>query len=153
LPSNWTDYIFIVVVVLLLIWSLTRRRRSTGNSNIDAVGGVLTEVDTNLRILDERMTNWQSKKMFQTRAWKTYRDRLQFLEPSLTSSINESFALVEEFNSRIDSARKNRAMATLQDMPLEKLKEPLNKSKEGLITWLKANYQTQTNQRRGCSGF
>jgi preprotein translocase subunit SecF len=153
--SGWEQYIFIIVIVLLLVWSMTRRKKKSGNTNIDAVGGVLSDVDANQKILAERMTNWQSKKKFQTRSWRMYSDRLTFLESSLISSINETFALAEDFNARIDTAKKNRAMATLQDMPLEKLRAPLNKSREGLTLWLRTNYQSaaQTNQRSGCSGF
>jgi hypothetical protein len=152
--SGWEQYIFIIVIVLLLVWSMTRRKKS-GNTNIDAVGGVLSDVNANQKILEERLTNWQSKKKFQTRSWRLYSDRLTFLDQSLISSINESFTLAEDFNSRIDSARKNKAQATLQDMPLEKLREPLNKSREGLTLFLRTNYQSQAqpNQRSGCSGF
>jgi hypothetical protein len=84
-----------------------------------------------------------------------YKNKLEFLDPTLLTAINESFTIAEDLNSRIDSARKNRAMATLQDMPLEKLRAPLTKSKEGLTIWIRTNYQaeTQNNQRRGCSGF
>jgi hypothetical protein len=32
------------------------------------------------------------------------------------SALNESFSLAEDFNARIDIARKNNAMMTLQDM-------------------------------------
>jgi hypothetical protein len=154
--GGWEQYIFIIVIVLLLVWTMTRRKKqSSGNINIDAVGGVLGNVNENLRVLDERMTNWQSKKKFQTRAWNTYKDRLTFLDSSLTSSINESFTLAEDLNTRIDSAKKNKAMATLQDMPLEKLREPLTKSRDGLTTWLRTNFQaeTQNSQRSGCGGF
>jgi hypothetical protein len=153
LSGNWQDYIFIILLLAVLVWSMTRRRRA-GNSPGDAAIGILGDVNMNLKILDERMTNWNSKKKFQTSGWKLYKDRLAFLDPALFSSISESFTLVEDFNSRIDSARKNKVMATLQDMPLEKMRGPLTKSKEGLTSWLRTSYQSeaQTNQRRGC-GF
>jgi hypothetical protein len=152
--SNWQDYIFIVLLVAVLIWSMTRRRKA-GNAPADAAMAIFANVNDNLKILEDRLTNWQSKKKFQSGAWKMYKDKLNFLDPSLMSSISESFTLAEDFNSRIDSARKNRVMATLQDMPLEKLRGPLTKSKEGLTNWFKTSYQTeaQSSQRRGCGGF
>ncbi len=152
--TNWQDYIFILLLLGVLVWSMTRRRRA-GNSPADAVAGILSNVNENERILQERMTNSQSKRKFQTSAWKMYKDKVGFLDPSLVSSLNESFTLAEDFNSRIDSARKNKMMTTLQDMPLEKMREPLNKSKDGLTAWIRTSYQTepQYTQRRGCSGF
>jgi hypothetical protein len=153
--GGWEQYIFIIVIVLLLVWSLTRRKKqSSGNVNVDAVSGVLGNVNENLRVMEERLTNWQSKKKFQTKAWMTYKDRLTFLDSSLNSSINESFAIAEDLNTRIDTAKKNNAMATLQDMPIEKLRDPLTKSRDGLTTWLRTNFQNeaQPQQRSGC-GF
>jgi hypothetical protein len=151
--GSWQDYVFIILLLGVLVWSMTRRKRA-GNSPGDAAIGILGDVNMNLKLLDERMTNYNSKKKFQTGSWKLYRNKLTFLDPTLFSSISESFTLAEDFNSRIDSARKNKIMATLQDMPLEKMRGPLNKSKEGLTTWLRTSYQSeaQTNQRRGC-GF
>lgn len=151
--GNWQDYIFIIILLAVLVWSMTRRKKA-GNSPGDAAIGILGDVNMNLKILDERMTNWNSKKKFQTGGWKLYKEKLAFLEPALFSSISESFTFAEDFNSRIDSAKKSKMMATLQDMPLERMRGPLTKSKEGLTTWLRTSYQSeaQTNQRRGC-GF
>jgi hypothetical protein len=154
MSNDWTTWIFIALIVFLLFWNISRRRKS-GNVNLDMAVAVFTDVNNNLKGLEERVNNWQSKKKFSTRSWNTYREKMGFLDSSLTAYLNESFTMMEDFNARIEMARKSQTMSTLQDMPLERLREPLTKSKEGLITWLKTTYETeqQNNPRRGCMGF
>jgi hypothetical protein len=154
LAGDWTQWIYIIVLFALVVWSFMRRRKS-GNTNADFAIAVLAEVNDNLRVVQERMNNWQSKKKFQLGVWRRYENKLNFLDSSIASSLNAAYTLADEYNARIDNARKNHMMATLQDMQLEKLQEPLMKSKEGLIAWLKVAYQTDTksNPRRGCLGM
>jgi predicted nucleic acid-binding Zn-ribbon protein len=152
--ADWTQWIYIIVIAAMVIWSFMRRRKS-GNTKVDAAVAVLANVNDNLRVLQERMNNWQSRKKFQTKSWQMYQDKLDSLDPALMSALNTAFVLADEFNARIDIARRNNMMATLQDMQLEKLQGPLMKSKEGLIEWLKTAYQNDSsmNQRRGCLGM
>ena len=151
---QWSQYIIFLVLILFILWSFTRRRKSR-TTKVDAAMGILSNVNDNLKSWKSRLTDWQSKKKFQTAGWKYYKNRLEFLDASLVTSINEAFTLAEDFNMRIDSAKKNKVMATLQDMPVDKLRVPLTKSKDGLMVWLKANLQSelQNNKRRGFFGF
>jgi hypothetical protein len=154
MSGDYTTWLLLVLIFGLLIWNLTRRRR-TGNTNLDAALAVLTDVNHNLKVMEERLTNWQSKKKFQIKGWRMYKDKLGFLDTDLNSSLNESFALADEFNARIETARKNQALYTLQDMQVERLRGPLTKSKEGLVNWLRSAYEAeqQNGTRRGCMGF
>jgi hypothetical protein len=154
MSGEWTTWILIGLIFLMLVWNITRRRK-TGNANLDVAIAVLQNVNNNLKIMESRLTNWQSKKKFQTGSWSHYKDKLTFLDTSTTDALNESFTLAEEFNSRIESAKKNNAMLLLQDMQVERLREPLTKSKEGLIAWLRTDYETEQRNRprRGCLGL
>lgn len=152
--GEWSQYLIFLALIVFLVWSYTRRRKM-GTPKVDAAIAILTNVNDNIQVMENRLTNWQSKKKFQTGAWKFYKDKVEFLDAPLITSINETFVLAEDFNARIDSARKNKVLATLQDMQVDKLREPLTKSKEGLVIWLKANLQTeiQNKKRRGFFGF
>jgi hypothetical protein len=153
--GEWTQYIFIALIIAYFIWRMSRRSKRSGNTNLDIAADVLSNVNDNLKIVEERASNWGSKKKFQTASWNRSKEKVGFLGTELVSKLNESFALAEDFNSRIDSARKNNIMSTLQDMPLDRLREPLTKSKEGLVAWLQTNYQSEAmnSQNRGCSGM
>jgi hypothetical protein len=157
LPQGWETWLLVVLVLVALFWNMSRRRKrqSSGNTRVDAASGVLIDVNDNLRVMEERLTNFQSKKKFTDRNWKIYQNQLEFLDPPILTALKDAFATAADLNSRIDSARKNKAMSTLQDMPLEKLRDPLNKGKEGLTTWLRSNYQTemQSKPRSGCLGM
>ena len=151
--DNWLSWVIFVVLIGFLLWTLTRRR-GRGTPKLQTAIGVISEVNDDLRILETRQANPQSNKKFKAGAWKTYQEKLDFLDPATVASLKESFTLIEEFNQRIESAKKTKSLATLQDMPLDKLKEPLAKSKEGLVVWLKANLQEEMKPtRRGCLGI
>jgi hypothetical protein len=157
MDESWVQYILIALILGALFWNMSRRKKQTsGNVRVDAVATVLTEVNENLKIMEERLSNWQSRKRFVTRGWTTFQTQLSFLDSAVVSALNEIYSTAEEFNARIDSARKNNVMATLQDMQVEKLREPLNKAKEGLGSWLRTNYQTEMQnapRRSGCLGM
>ncbi len=148
-------WILIGVILILLVWNTTRRRNRRGNTNLDAAMMVLSNVNDNLNILEERLANRQSTKKFKTNGWIIYKNKLGFLSAELVADINEAFTMAQDFNSQIDAARKSKVMSTLQEIQVEKIREPLNKSKEGLAGWLKTSFEQEQrdNPRRGCMGY
>lgn len=154
MDGEWTTWILIGLIFLVLVWNITRRRK-TGNVNLDAAIAVMQNIDGSLKVMEARMANWQSKKKFPTAGWRTYKERLTFLEPSAFASLEEGFSLADDFNARIESAKKNNAMGMLQDMQVERLREPLTRGREGLVSWLKTSYEIEqrNNPRRGCLGL
>jgi hypothetical protein len=154
MSGEWSQYIIFLVLILFLFWSFSRRRKMS-TPKVDAAIGILANVNDNLRVMEDHNLSWQSKKKFQTGGWKLYKDKVDFLDSSLISSLNQAFTLAEDYNSRIDYARKNKVLSTLQDLQVEKIREPLTKSKDGLVAWLKDNMQTelQSKKRRGFLGF
>ena len=154
MTGDWTQWAIIGLIVILLIWNISRRKKS-GSVRLDGVMGILSDIDDNLKVLEERAANWQSKRKFKTGIWRMYKGKLDYLESSLVAKIDETFAIAEELNDRIESAKKNKMMSTLQDLPLDKLRGPLTESREKLIAWLKTSYEDETKNspRRGCMGF
>lgn len=142
-----TQIILIGLLIVFLIFTYVRRKPA-GTPNINAALGILGDVNENIKIMQDRVANPQSIKKFQTKGWFRFKNKVGFLESDVNASIDEAFALAGDFNTRIDLARKNRVLATLQDMQLEKLREPLNKSKAGLSDWLRANYQKEMQNKK-----
>jgi hypothetical protein len=157
MDENWVQYVLIALILGAMFWNMSRRKKQTsGNVRVDAAAAMVTEINENLKIMEERLNIWQSKKKFATRGWTAYQAQLDFLDSAIVSALSEAYTTAEDFNSRIDSARKNNVMATLQDMQVEKLRGPLTKAKEGLTNWLRTNYQSEmqnTPRRRGCLGM
>jgi hypothetical protein len=150
--NDWTIWIILILIIGLFVWSFTRRRKS-GGMNLDIALGILANVEDCLRAIEVRLADPQSKQKFQNASWRAFGRRLTFLNPETLAALTEAFTIVDEFNQRIDTARKNRMLSTLQDMPVEKLKAPLLKAKEGLNAYLKMGHEDELKNRRGCLGF
>jgi hypothetical protein len=150
--ENW--WIILIIIAILLIWTFFRRK-SSATPKLDTAIGVITDVNNNLRNIEIRQTDPASKKKFSNGNWRHYGDKLEFLDESLVKSLQEAFNLVEEFNSKIDVAKKNNTLSTLQELPLDNLKGLLTTGKKGLAEWLKANmqYELQNTKRRTWLGF
>ncbi len=151
MSNDWTTWLFIALIAGLLVWNITRRRKS-GNMNLDIAMGILANVEDCLKTIEIRRADPESKKKFQNASWKAFGGKIGFLDPDLVTILTEVFNKVEDFNQRIDTARKNKMLSTLQGLPVESLKAPMLKAKEGLMAWLKTAYQDQSKNRRGCMG-
>ncbi len=150
---DWQTLILLVLIIALLVWSFTRRRRPA-NDNLGMVVAVIMDIDYDLKIAAERAKNYQSGKTFRTAAWTRNHTKLGFLSSDLNTQMSESFALLDDFNSRIQSAKKSKSFATLQDLPLDKASESLNKSRAGLVDWLRTSDAAKAQEgRRGCLGM
>jgi hypothetical protein len=149
---DWQTIILIILIIGLLAWSVTRRRRPI-NDDLGIAVVLITDIDQNLKIVESTRNNYQSAKMFKNGAWKRYQGKLAFLGPSVISLLTETFTLIDDLNARIQSAKKSKTFTTLQDMPLDKASELLNKSRVELVTWLRSSDAAKAqNTRRGCMG-
>ena len=147
-------WVFIVIILLLILWAFARRRKPR-SMNLDVAIAVLSDIDNNLKVMQVRIADHLSKKNFKVTNWRIYKEKLEFLGPELVATINGAFTIAEEFSNRIGAAKKNNTLASLQDMQVESLKEPLTKSRQGLVAWLRANVNTemQNDRRRNWFGF
>jgi hypothetical protein len=142
---EWQDLIFPGMVVLALVWSMSRRKKQT-SSKLDSVFFLLSDINDNLRIIETRAADWQSKKTFKTKGWNFYREKVSFLEEENLETLSQSFTLASSFNERINIAKKNKNMATLQDMQLDQLRIGMTTCKDVLTKWLRANMEKERPQ-------
>jgi hypothetical protein len=149
---DWLIWVIIAILAGLVIWNFTRRRTS-GAMNMDIVMGILANVEDSIRTIEIRLADPEGKYKFQNASWRVFGKKITFLSPELQASLNEGFTMIDEFNRRIDEARRNKSMQTLRDMPVAQLKGPLLKSKEGLQAWIRSQSDKELNKRRGCMGF
>jgi hypothetical protein len=152
MAENWTSYLIFAALIIILLWTLTRGRKR-GTPRLQSAINLISDVNDNLKILENRLINPQSAKKFKMGAWRAYQDRLDFFEADTLNALKETYTIISEMNEKIEIARKSQSLSTLQDLPLETLKEPLAKSKEGMVKWLRANLQAETQTRRSLFGF
>ncbi len=154
MSDRWTSLVIFVILIIFLLWVWSRwKGKGRGTSRLQSAINMISDVNENLKLMEQRRVNPQLTKKFKTGAWNAYQDKLDYLEPETVTSLKETFTLINEFNTEIEIAKKSSSADTLQTMPLDKLKEPLDKSKEGLVKWLRANIQSETISRRGLWGF
>ena len=125
--------LIVTLGVVLLLFSLFRggggvRRRP------EVVRFLLFDVKIN-QALVESFHQRDKARRFERTNWEINKGKIAFLGEELGETLRTTFAMVEEFNREIKQIRKNKALSH-QDMNVSSLIEPLNKSREGLESWL-----------------
>jgi hypothetical protein len=148
---GWDTYIILIVFAAIFAWSIYRRKRS-GNIKVRSTIGLMADIEFNLRVMEARIRDWKTYKKFRTGEWDRYKDKIEFLSPAVRDSLNRAFTMAVDFNSRIDTARKNRSPMYLMDIQAESLRDPLTKSKSGIQAWLSENLQKELSAGRQRGG-
>jgi hypothetical protein len=151
---SWDTIVILVFFVATMVWGIMRRKKQ-GNSKVQTTLSLMQDINSNLRVVDERVRDWKTYKRFKTGAWEQYQEKIEFLDMPVKDSLKKAFTMAADFNSRIDVARKNKSLAYLSDISAESLREPLVRSKAGIQEWLNANLQSElynNSRRRGIFG-
>lgn len=146
-PGILQNLVLLIPIILIIIYSIWRRR-SRASTRLEVAIGLLSHINHNIKVMDAYLKNWRGIRSFKTGNWIKHKGKMDFLDPTIQAAVNESFSLATDFNQQIDTARKNKAPAYLAGLPVEKLREPLTKAKQGMVEWIQANIRTEMWQRR-----
>jgi hypothetical protein len=147
--------IVVVVIFVFIFWRTNRKIDIKTKTDIDQLGTVialLQSIDFNLKNITTRTNDYRSKKQFRVYAWKSYKEKLEFIDPGIVDKLREGFTTAEECNTKIESAFKNKDLALLRMLDMEKMREPLNVARTGLIEWLKIDYEKR-HPAKGSQGL
>jgi hypothetical protein len=147
--------IVVVVIFVFIFWRTNRKMDNKTKTDIDQLGMVialLQSIDLNLKNIAIRTKDYRSKKQFHVYAWKNYKEKLEFIDPGIVDKLKEGFTTAEECNTKIESAFKNKDLAPLRMLEMEKMREPLNTARTGLIEWLKVDYEKR-HPTKGSQGL
>ncbi len=149
--SQWTTIIPIIILVVLM--TVMRRRRPSEKTPQDIASSLLLDVMANQKILEEFNLQKRPKKL-KSGSWQRNHEKLDFLDASLRNNLSSFFKQAEDCNMMIESSKMFKSTSYLSGINVDRLKEPLNKGREGLEEWLKANLpQTGPGAGRpGCLG-
>jgi len=149
IPAN---LLVIVSIFGLLALNIFLKRRRGERTPLEMAMSLLTDVSQNQQF-SENFQYMLSVKKFKTGSWKRNRDKVDFLGHALRMTLDSTFSMAEGFNQDIDAAKKSKSTSYLSGINVDKLKEPLAKSRQGLEEWLRANANNQqTTGRRGLFG-
>ncbi len=149
--QQWQWLIPLIIIIVLSF--VMRRRRPAEKTPQDIASSLLMDVMANQRALDKFDTQKRPKKL-QLGSWQRNSEKIDFLEPSLRSTLADTFRQIEDFNLRVESAKMYKSTSYLFGVNIDKLEGPLTKSREGLEEWLKANIEQAGPGagRQGCMG-
>lgn len=64
---------------------------------------------------------------------------MDYIDQGLHATLAGAYGVAEEFNREIDTAKKHRSASYLAGIRVDRLREPLAKSKQGLEEWFELN--------------
>jgi len=102
------------------------------------VRSLLSEINYNQKLMEAFSLQWQTKK-FKTATWKQNKDRMDYVDPGLGYTLADAYEIADEFNREIDAAKKHKSASYLATIQVDRLMQPLAKSKQGLEEWLQLN--------------
>ena len=126
---------YLVPVLIFVVINVFFRKQQEQKRQQQAVRDLLSEIDYNQELMEAFLLKWQAKK-FKTGAWKRNRGKMDYIDQSLHNTLAGAYEIVEEFNSEIDTAKKHKSPSYLAGIQVDRLKEPLAKSRQGLKEWL-----------------
>jgi len=145
-----TNLLVILAIIALLAFNIFLKRRRGERTPLEVAMSLLSEINLNQKLAEVFQFHLKVTK-FKTGSWKRNKTKLDFLDQSLQTTLADAFSMAERFNQDIDAAKKHKSATYLSGINVDKLKEPLAKSKQGLEEWLQANMGTQQLAgRRGC---
>ena len=148
--SQWATIIPLIVLVVL---SIVMKRRKSEKTPQEIASSLFSDINSNQQIVEGFAFQGRPKKL-QLGSWQRNNAKLDFLEPSLRSSLASTFRLSEDFNMQIESAKTYQSSSYLEGISVDKLKRSMEESKQGLEDWIKSNMQQAGPDagRRGCMG-
>ena len=143
----------LIPLILIILFQVFLKKRKGEKTPLEIVGSLLLEINQNQKLMEAFLFQWQAKK-FSTGSWQRNKNRLDFLAQSLQTALSDAFSLAEDFNRQIDNAKKYKSSSYLANVNVEKLREPLTRSKQGLEAWLQSNSDKEEllPTRRSSSG-
>lgn len=138
----------LIPIIVIIVLGILMRRRGGAKTNLEVAIGLLSDIKHNQKITDSLSSTWQVKKKFKTGNWSRNKDKIDFLDEQLQHEIVDAFSLAEDYNQRIDEAKRQKSTSYLMGIQADKMGDSLTKSREGLEVWVRENFQTELFQRR-----
>jgi hypothetical protein len=129
---------YVIPVIILLVVNVLFRKQQEQKRRLSVVRSLLSEIEYNQKHMEALSLKWQIKK-FKTGNWKRNKDKMDYIDQSLHVTLTGTYEIAEEFNRDIEAAKKYKSTSYLASIQVDRLKEPLSKSKQGLEQWLQIN--------------
>jgi len=132
----------LIPIVLLVVFQIIMKRRRTEKTQPEIISNLLKEINHNQQLMEAFLVTWQTRK-FKTESWQRNKNRVAFLDQHVQTALTDAYDLAEDFNREITSAKKFKSSSYLANVNVDKLREPLARSRQGLEAWLNMGAEQQ----------
>jgi hypothetical protein len=129
---------YLIPVVIFVIFNVFLRKQQEQKRRLEVVKSLIAEMDQNQKLMEAFLLQWQYKK-FKTGNWKRHKDKLDYIDQGLRATLASSYGIAEGFNKEIELAKQQKSVSYLAGIKMDKLKDPLAKSRQGLEEWYELN--------------
>jgi hypothetical protein len=129
---------YLIPVVIFILFNVFFRKQQERKRQQQVVRSLISEIDYNQKLLEAFLYKWQAKK-FKTGTWKANQAKMDYIDQGLRNTLAGAYEIAEQFNSEIEAAKKHRSASYLAGIQVDRLREPLAKSRQGLEEWLELN--------------
>lgn len=126
---------YLIPVIIFILFNVFFRKQQERKRRQQVVRSLISEIDHNQKLLETFLYKWQTKK-FKTGTWKASQAKMDYLDQGLRNTLAGAYEIAEGFNAEIEAAKKHRSASYLAGIQVERLREPLAKSRQGLEEWL-----------------
>jgi len=147
------QWYILIPLVILIVFMFFSKRRKVEKTDTEIASSLFFDINSNLKLMESINSGGRLSK-FKIDSWQRNSGKINFLNAELRGDLADVFTLAETFNQEIEAAKRVKSSTYLSTINVDKLKNPLAKSKQGLEGWLKVNMQQQGPDagRRGCMG-
>jgi hypothetical protein len=139
---------YLIPVIVFILVNVFFRKQQEAKRRQEVVRSLLSEINYNQKLMEAFLLRWQAKK-FKTGSWKRNRDKMDYIDQDLHNTLASAYEIAEEFNREIEAARKHKSASYLANIKVDRLREPLAESRQGLEGWLELNKGKKESVKQG----
>lgn len=129
---------YLIPVAVFIVFNIFFRKQQEQKRRLGVVKSLIAEIDQNQKLMEAFLLQWQYKK-FKTGHWKRHKNKLDYIDQGLRATLASTYEIAEGFNKEIETAKQQKSVSYLAGIRLDRLREPLAKSRQGLEEWYALN--------------
>lgn len=129
---------YLIPVMMFILFNVLFRKQKEQQRQLTVVKSLLSEINYNQKLMESLSLRSQTKR-FKTATWKRNKNKMDYIDQSLYSTLANAYETADGFNREIDAAKKYKSTSYLVGINANTIREPLAKSKQGLEEWIELN--------------
>jgi len=129
---------YLIPVAIFIVFNVLFRKQQEQKRRLGVVKSLLSEIDHNQKLMEAFLLRWQYKK-FKTGNWKRNKDKMDYIDQGLRTTLAGAYEIAEGFNREIEVAKRQKSVSYLAAIRVDRLRDPLAKGRQGLEEWYELN--------------